>query len=134
MLPNGQNSASCRTDSHFFFLAGVTRDNMFAERTLVDLSLTFIWLERIITSMPCRPSAWGQYIGILYYNFFDRLNLRYSFKVAFHLHIMTAEICGSWYINDGAYQARHEQGNILQRQFAEHLRLLSRKDSLPVIH
>jgi hypothetical protein len=63
---------------------------------------------------------------------FDRLDSYYRFKVAFHLHIMRAENRGNWYINDGTYQAQHEQGNILQRQFAEHLQLPSRKDSLPV--
>ena len=34
---------------------------------------------------------------------------------------MPAENRGIWYMNDGAYQAQHEQGNILQGQFAEHL-------------
>jgi hypothetical protein len=48
--------------------------------------------------------------------------------------MMPAENRGNWYINDGAYQAQHEQGNILQRQFAERLRLPSRKDSPPVIN
>jgi hypothetical protein len=38
----------------------------------------------------------------------------HHFKVVFHLHIMPAENRGNWYINDGAYQAQHEQGNILQ--------------------
>ena len=65
---------------------------------------------------------------------FDRFHLYYRFKVAFHLHIMPAENRGNRYINDWAYQAQHEQGNILQRQFAEHLRLPSGKDSLPVVN
>jgi hypothetical protein len=71
---------------------------------------------------------------LLQFLIFDRLDSCYRFKVAFHLHMMPAENRGNWYINDGAYQAQHEQGNILQRQFAEHLRLPSRKGSPPVIN
>jgi hypothetical protein len=84
-----------------------------------------------ITSIPSL-CARVIYRRILQFLIFDRFDSCYRFKVAFHLHVMPAENCGIWYINDGAYQAQHEQGNILQRQFAEHLPLPSRKDSLPV--
>jgi hypothetical protein len=97
------------------------------------------WVQvNIIIITSSHPSAQGLYTGVLYTTISHLLLIRlmlsatHYFKVAFHLYIMPAENHGNWYISDGAYQAQHEQGNILQRQFAEHLRLPSRKDSLPV--
>ena len=88
------------------------------------------YLYYTVTPMPSLVAR-VIYRRILQFLIFDRLSC-YRFKVAFHLHIMLAENRGNWYIDDGAYQAQHEQGNILQRQFSEHLRLPSRKGSLPV--
>jgi hypothetical protein len=57
----------------------------------------------------------------------------YHFKAAFHLHNMSLENQGYWYINDQAYQAQHEQGNTRQRPFVEHLPLPLKRDLLPVM-
>jgi hypothetical protein len=47
---------------------------------------------------------------------------------------MPLENQGYWCINDRAYRAQHEQGNTLQRPFAEHLPLPLGKGSLPVMN
>jgi hypothetical protein len=74
------------------------------------------------------------YIQAYYYDYlilFDSFHVITS-KQRFTYTILENQ--GYWYINDRAYRAQREQGNTLQRPFVEHLPLLLRRDSLPVIN